>query len=171
MTGHGTGTVRPDNKGLVLRALAIITGEVPAQEAEHLFTDDYTDHNTSGKSGPEWVRSVAGRLRRTFPDLAHDVHGVVAEGDLVALHTTMSGRQDGPFVPYGLEPTGRRIEITTMHVFRVEDGRIAEHWAVRDDLAMLRQLGLALPGGPPGPGTGDRPEPAVRRNHTSEETT
>ena len=43
----------------------------------------------------------------------------------------------------GIEPTGRRFEAEQMHVIRVADGRIAEHWGVRDDAGMMRQLAAA----------------------------
>ena len=41
----------------------------------------------------------------------------------------------------GLEPTGRRFEAEQMHMLRIADGRIAEHWGIRDDAGMMRQLG------------------------------
>ncbi|HNA99525.1 MAG TPA: ester cyclase [Marmoricola sp.] len=39
-------------------------------------------------------------------------------------------------------PTGRRFEAKQMHIIRVANGQIAEHWGVRDDAGMMRQLGL-----------------------------
>ena len=44
----------------------------------------------------------------------------------------------------GIEPTGKRVSPQQSHWFRVVDGKVAEHWAVRDDLGTLRQVG-ALP--------------------------
>jgi predicted ester cyclase len=128
-------------KEIVLKALAILTGDTSTGEVDELFRPDYVDHNAAGPSGPEWVVTVATRLRTAFPDLTHEVHDVIADGDLVALRTTMRGTQDGEFGPLKLPPSGRRIEIATFHVFRLVEGRLAEHWAVRDDLGMLRQLG------------------------------
>jgi predicted ester cyclase len=45
----------------------------------------------------------------------------------------------------GMPPSGERYEIGEIHIFRVADGRVAEHWHQADFLGMMRQLG-AMPG-------------------------
>jgi hypothetical protein len=75
------------------------------------------------------------------------------DGDLVVVHATMSGHQTGPFVAYGPDgaitavfpPLGRRFATTQTHWFRMRDGKVAEHWANRDDLGMGQQLGWTPP--------------------------
>jgi predicted ester cyclase len=39
-------------------------------------------------------------------------------------------------------PSGRRVSVELAHMFRIEDGKIAEHWAVRDDFGLFQQLGV-----------------------------
>jgi predicted ester cyclase len=39
-------------------------------------------------------------------------------------------------------PSGGRVSVELAHMFRLRDGKIAEHWAVRDDLGMMQQLGV-----------------------------
>ncbi|WP_200215893.1 ester cyclase [Micromonospora coerulea] len=103
--------------------------------------------------GPAAFAATARWLRAAFEDLNFDIHDVVADGDLVAVHCTMSGRQVGPFVAYdergevdqAFPPTGRRFAITQTHWFRVKDGQLIEHWANRDDLGMASQLGWVPP--------------------------
>ena len=46
----------------------------------------------------------------------------------------------------GIPPTGRSVSVAHHHFFRVRNGRIAEHWGVREDLEMARQLGILAPG-------------------------
>jgi predicted ester cyclase len=53
---------------------------------------------------------------------------------------TCSGTHEGEF--WGILQTGKRFTVQQSHWFRVVDGKVAEHWAVRDDLVMLRQLGV-----------------------------
>ncbi|MFE1593425.1 ester cyclase [Nocardia sp. NPDC058705] len=103
--------------------------------------------------GPDAFYATALWLRQAFADLAWDVHTVVTEGDTVVAHTTMSGRQIGPFVAYDAEgavaqafpATGNRFAITQTHWIRVVDGMVVEHWANRDDLGMSVQLGWNPP--------------------------
>jgi predicted ester cyclase len=38
-------------------------------------------------------------------------------------------------------PTGQTVDVELVHIFRIRDGMITEHWAVRDDVAMFQQLG------------------------------
>ena len=49
----------------------------------------------------------------------------------------------------GVQPTGRTFEVQHIHMYRVVNGGIAEHFANRDDVGMMRQLGLFPP--PPSP--------------------
>lgn len=53
---------------------------------------------------------------------------------------TMTGTHTGGGL--GIPATGRAVRITGMTMSRVVEGRITEHWIYRDDIAMLRQLGL-----------------------------
>jgi predicted ester cyclase len=81
------------------------------------------------------------------------VHDIAHDRDLVVVHATMSGRQTGPFIAYrpdgqvdaAFPPRGRSFAVTQTHWFRMNHGRIAEHWANRDDVAMGRQLGWTPP--------------------------
>lgn len=102
--------------------------------------------------GPEGFWATALWLRATFADLAFDVHEVVADGDLVVVHNTMSGRHTAPAVTYregrvarAMAPTGRRFASTQTHWFRILDGQVVEHWANRDDIGTAQQLGWIPP--------------------------
>jgi len=103
--------------------------------------------------GPEAMYATALWLREAFADLSWEVHDAIQDGDLVVLHTTMSGRQIGPFAAYTEQatvdmvfpPRGREFAVTQTHWFRMRDGKIAEHWANRDDLTMGKQLGWTPP--------------------------
>lgn len=84
------------------------------------------------------------RVRAGLSDVAFTVHELVAEGDLVAVRLTTAASQTGPFM--GLPPSGRRYEIEELHLFRVRDGKVVEHWHQFDQMGLMRQLG-ALPAG------------------------
>ncbi|WP_250007563.1 ester cyclase [Actinoplanes sp. M2I2] len=103
--------------------------------------------------GPAAFEATAHWLRAAFADLRFDIHDAVADGELVVVHCTMSGRQVGPFVSYdergqvaqAFPPTGRPFAITQTHWFRMKDGLVVEHWANRDDLGLAAQLGWVPP--------------------------
>lgn len=103
--------------------------------------------------GPAAFHATARWLRSAFSDLTWDVHEVIRQGDMVAIHATMRGKQTGPFVGYGPDarpvtafpPRGRRFAVTQTHWFRTADGKVIEHWANRDDLGMAQQLGWTPP--------------------------
>jgi predicted ester cyclase len=103
--------------------------------------------------GPEAYYATALWLREAYADLKFEIHDAVEQGDLVVLHTTMSGRQVKPFVTYDAEgkpsqafpATGRTFAVTQSHWFRVQDGLVIEHWANRDDLGNATQLGWIPP--------------------------
>ena len=106
--------------------------------------------------GPEPWYQTALWLRAAFGDLHHTVNHAVVEGDLVVLHTTMTGRHVGPFAVYSeagkvdtvFPPTGKTFAVTQTHWFRIADGKLIEHWANRDDRGQAAQLGWI----PPTPG-------------------
>ena len=110
--------------------------------AEEVIAPDFVNHEAPADHtpGPESMRVVAGMLRTAFPDLHFTIEDLVAEGDLVAGRVTMRGTHEGPLM--GMPPTGRQVEQAHMHFVRFQNGKAVEHWGVRDDVGMLRQLGL-----------------------------
>jgi steroid delta-isomerase-like uncharacterized protein len=106
--------------------------------------DDFVDHEEFPglPSDRDGVRQFFEMMRAAFPDLRMDVHHVVSEDDLVAVHMTMTGTHDGEFM--GIPPSGRKMAVPGMDLVRIRDGKAVEHWGVTDNLAMMQQLG-AIP--------------------------
>lgn len=98
------------------------------------------------------VRQIVEAWRTAFPDLHFAIDAQIAEGDQVLSHCTLSGTHLGPFMHprlWSLPPTGKRFSVKHMHLHRLRDGQFVEHWAVREDLGMLQQLGIvSVPGQP-----------------------
>jgi predicted ester cyclase len=103
--------------------------------------------------GPAGFWATALWLRGAVHDLHYEIHHAIAHDDLVAVHASMLGHQTGEWVFYtedgGVDSvfpaTGRSFVMTESHWFRVEGGRIAEHWANHDALGTARQLGWVPP--------------------------
>jgi predicted ester cyclase len=76
------------------------------------------------------------------------VEAIVAEGDTVAVRVLSEGTNLGPLNGV-MPPTGKRFSARQSHWFRIEDGKLAEHWATREDLPAMLQLGVVRPPGRP----------------------
>ncbi len=108
---------------------------------DELVTDDVVNHAApeDSRHGREALAGVVNWVRGVFSDASYEIHQAIEEGDRVALHVTMRATHSGDGL--GVPATGRRVTMEQMHFFRVEEGRVAEHWAVRDDAGVMRQLG------------------------------
>lgn len=135
------------NKEVVESMLRAIARDGFAAQAEY-FADEVLNH---GRLVPrEAVRGVLSDIEGTFPDVRFEPLTLVAEADWVVLRCAFVGTHEGtgrhPFVHEGLlagvEPTNRRVSAQHIHMFRLAGGKIVEHWACRDDVAMMRQLGF-----------------------------
>jgi predicted ester cyclase len=126
------------------------------QLLDEIAADDYVEHGRgwfrvsdlndaegaigqTESDGLEGLKGTHRWLLETFPDLHFHVEQLIAEGDRVAAYSTSEGTQRGAF--QGIAPSDRRFRVKRMDIFRIQDGRIAEHWAVRDDLTQAHQLG------------------------------
>jgi len=97
------------------------------------------------------MKRIIQYVRSAFPDGRQDVDLEIAEGDLVVELITSTGTQSGEVAhtPWGpVAPTGRPVSWQSVRIYRVSGGKIVEHWAVRDDLHMLQQIGAFPEGGP-----------------------
>ena len=81
-------------------------------------------------------------LHAGIPDFEVTIVDMIAEGDKVAIRLKWSGTHHGDFM--GMTATGNAISIDVFDMFRVQDGKITDHWGVSDTLTMMTQLG-ALP--------------------------
>jgi C-1 hydroxylase len=73
-----------------------------------------------------------------FPDYTFELLDLVAEGDRVVARMPWTGTHTGPVLD--LAPTGRRVRVDEIVIFRIAGGRIAQAWEVWDERSMRRQL-------------------------------
>jgi len=77
-------------------------------------------------------------------DMRYELHEVVATDDMVAVRATGRGLHRTDHL--GIPATGRPYAMPSMHMFRGDGDRLAEHWGVRDELSVLYQVGALTPG-------------------------
>ena len=130
-----------DLKALARRTLEEIFPNGDVAALAQVVHQDCVNHEAppGAPQGLEGMTQTMLMLQRAFSDRRYEIHQVIGEGDTVAIHCTFSGRHTGEFL--GLPPTNRTFAVRQVHIVRFEDGKGVEHWAVRDDLALMRQLG------------------------------
>jgi steroid delta-isomerase-like uncharacterized protein len=111
-----------------------------------LFAEDYVNHQVSAAAPPPspgtspkqtTVGFFTARLKG-LPDLKVSIEALVAADDKFAASFVYEGTQQG--VLLGVAPTGKRMRFTSCDIFRVADGRIAEHWGMGDIAGQLAQM-------------------------------
>jgi steroid delta-isomerase-like uncharacterized protein len=128
-----------DNKALVRQFIERVFERGEMAAVDELVADDFVPHTYPGTTDREGLKRAMERVSQGLADARFTIEDVLAEGDLVAVRLTSGATQVGEFM--GMRPTGKRYEIEEIHIFRVADGRISEHWHQFDQLGMMRQLG------------------------------
>jgi predicted ester cyclase len=130
------------NKQLVQHTFAALFNSGNLAIADELVSADLVNHEAppDAPRGPEGMRQIVVMLRTAFPDLHYEIKELIAEGDWVAARTILHGTHNGPF--FGIAPTGRQVVQEQIHLIRFANGKGVEHRAVRDDLGLMRQLGV-----------------------------
>lgn len=129
------------NKQLVLRMNAEVWNQANLEAIDELYAPDFVLHflpDGSETRGTDGLRQHVRDHRAAFPDWSEDITHIVAEGDLVVIHYVSSGTNQGPWL--GEPPTGRRVQVHEVSIFRIDEGRIAEQWLLPDLLGLQRQL-------------------------------
>jgi steroid delta-isomerase-like uncharacterized protein len=132
-----------ENERVIRRIYDELWNERKLEVAGELIADGGTNYDTGlvpMPFGPEEMKSTVRMVTTALPDNRHEVEEVVVEDDRVVLRCTLTGTHEGYFM--GIPPTGRKIEVTEIHIYRLEDGKAVEHRVGRDDLGAMRQLGV-----------------------------
>lgn len=111
-------------------------------QIDGLFTEDFVCHLPGGGSveGPEGYKERIRNMRTAFPDFHKELAFFVADGDEAAVQYRWSGTHEGAFM--GVEPTGNRVESTSVALLRFEEEQLAEMWAYSDGQTVMQQLGV-----------------------------
>jgi steroid delta-isomerase-like uncharacterized protein len=130
------------NKTLVRRAFEEVWNKGNVEVVDQLFSTDFVRHFPIGSEtrGLDTFRERLINHRTAFPDWSERVELIVAEGDLVAVYFASSGTNEGSF--QGNAPTGQRVGINEMTIFRIAENKILEQWLIPDLLRLNQQLGL-----------------------------
>lgn len=132
-----------ENKDLVCRFVTALDRH-DLDGAIALVSEDCVNHSAIPEAqGAAGLRTIFSKFWKAVPDQRLAYEDLIAEGDRVACRVKVRGTQTGPFemTRLSLPATGREFSTEQIHVYRIAGGKIVEHWAGRDDIGMLRQLG------------------------------
>ena len=129
-----------ENETIVRRTWEELFNQGNLAVADELIAANFINHAAPGAPpGPASFQQLVTLYRTAFPDAQFSIEDLLASGDKVAMRNTFSGTHRGPFM--GIAPTGKHVSQEQMHIVRVASGQVVEHWAVRDDLSLMQQLG------------------------------
>jgi lactoylglutathione lyase len=109
---------------------------------DELVAVDLVNH-AAGPQGREGLKQILAVLDADLGAPRAEHHHLFGAGDLATHHVTLHGTHVGSTMPLleGMAPSGKEVAWTFVHVWRAESGLLVEHWACRDDLGLLVQLG------------------------------
>ena len=109
---------------------------------DEIYATDFVEHTPQPGVTPtrEGFKQTAIALKKAFPDLYYTVEDTIESGDRLVHRLSASGTMTGEFM--GIPATGKRATWTEIHIGRVANGRLVEHWGLVDQLGMLVQLGI-----------------------------
>jgi steroid delta-isomerase-like uncharacterized protein len=131
-----------ENKALIQRFIEQVFERGDVAAVDELVAEDFVPHTYPGTTDRGGLKRAMERVSKGISDARFTIEDVIADGDRVAVRLTSGATQTGEFM--GMPPSGKRYEIEEIHIFRVSDGRITEHWHQFDQVGMMRQLG-AMP--------------------------
>ena len=130
------------NKEVVRSFFDTLWNEKRLDRIHELAARDYIDGNPMPGQAPglegakqKWAMYFVG-----IPDLTARIEDLVAEGDKVVVRFTAEGTHEGTLL--GVPPTGKRLRVSGISIYRLAEGKIVEHWEEGDRLGLLQQLGV-----------------------------
>ena len=128
------------NKIIVREFYEVVFHKHDIDAVDRFMHDDYIQHNADTPPGKAGFIEFHVNFFKAIPDHRATINYIVADGDLVFVYNTITGTHSGEgFLTY--PPTGNKIQYDVVDMFRLKDGKLAEHWDVADTRALFSQVG------------------------------
>ena len=133
------------NIAVVRRFVDEVQNEHNLDVIDELFSPDCTNHTQPAgmpevAPGPAAFKEFFGSLLQGFPDASMTIEDQVAEGDKVVTRKTLRANHKGEL--FGIPATGKPVEIGIIDIWRVQGGKLTDHWGIVDQMGMMQQMGL-----------------------------
>lgn len=131
-----------DNKALVQQFFQQVVNQKNLSALAQ-FVDPAGVNHTVPAGMPQQGSQMLALYLAAFPDAQATVEDLLADGDKVVARVSIRGTHQGAF--RGISPTGKPITVMGIHVFRIANGKLVEHWGLTDRLSALQQVGVVAP--------------------------
>ena len=128
------------NKQIIAKFGEEVFGKKDLSNLQAHMQEDYIQHNPLVPQGLAGFKTFFADWFKAVPDWNYSLTKIVSEGDTVWAYGTYSGTQKGDWL--GIPATHKSYRIDAVDIFRIQDGKLAEHWDVMDTYGLFKQLGV-----------------------------
>jgi predicted ester cyclase len=135
-------TMTTDTKRMIDRIPLEVLNNSNFGLIDEIVANDFVEHDPQPGVPPtrEGLKQTLQALKTAFPDLRYTIEDSLESGDKIVHRLTGTGTMKADYM--GMPATGKRATWTEIHIGRVANGRLAEHWGLVDQLGLLVQLGI-----------------------------
>jgi predicted ester cyclase len=130
------------NKQVIRDFTRIFKNEHNVGGVDHLFdTKNFVHHfRTPVPNGFEGLKQIGRMINGAFPDVVVKEEDLVASGDRVIERSSATATHRSSMM--GEQPTNKRVVWSEIHIYRLRDGKVSEHWAEISTMELLQQIGV-----------------------------
>jgi predicted ester cyclase len=129
------------NKEVIRKFTTIFKNQHNVDGIDHLFDERFTHHFRAPlPPGLVGFKQIGRMMNGAFPDVVVSEEDLIAGGDKVVERSSAVATHRGSLM--GEKPTNKRIHWTEIHIYRLENGRICEHWVEMAMMELLQQIGV-----------------------------
>lgn len=139
---YGTMTAtESDNKDLIRDLIETVINDHQVDAVEEYLAEDATVTGAGAThDGAAEFRDFVAEVETAFPDFAFTLEDILAEGQKVAYHVTVTATHEGKFE--GIPPTGRSVSYPAVMIATVDDGEVTDLVYESDRVGLMKQLGV-----------------------------
>ena len=130
------------NKALIQTVVKDVFNGHNLDLIDKYYSADFVEHNPIAPpnlpAGPAGFKMLAGGIIAAFPDVTVTVEDILAEGDKAVSRHSVKATNKAAF--NGIPATNKPVTWSEIHIWRIKDGQIAEHWAELNALGLIQQL-------------------------------
>ena len=130
------------NKQVVREFTRIFKNDHNVDGINHLFAPDFQHHFKQPlPPGLAGFKDVGRMMNRVFPDVVVTEEDLIAGEDKVVERSSALATHRASMM--NETPSNKQVRWTEIHIYRIRDGKIAEHWVEMSMLELLKQIGAA----------------------------